>query len=314
VLVATPGSLSTVVLAMLGGHPALWPAPELHLFSAQDLDGLMRADAAVSGYLGARGVFTAGLSACLHELGLLGKRPPDLSAIECWGRRRKHWPPGRTLAELEAAAAPRRLVVKSGFLALDRRALTRLREARPDAMVIALVRHPVDAVASLLRRAPGTTAPGLAAHLLSLWLAAPGPAQAVEAGSLYVLKAEDATSRPRAALAALLSALELPLDEATLEAMLRTEEASFLPAARRMPGLLADDSFAASPQLRARAPSHDVVFPAAWGIPDGLAGRARQAAAALGYRCKPEQDVSSAGGEERASPWRHVPHSVPQQK
>jgi hypothetical protein len=284
VLVAMPGSLSSVVLAMLGGHPTLLPAPELHLFSAKDLETLARADASQAARLGTHYAFTAGLTACLHGLGLLGEGPLEPTALDHWRRNRSNWPPGQVLAMLEQAAAPRRLVIKSGLLAFDRGALMRLRAARPDATVIALVRHPVDVVTSLLRRVAEPASPGLAAHLLSLWLGAPGPAQPIVGQEpLCVLRAEDATSRPRATLAPLLSALGLQFNEEVLQAILRTEEASFLPAARRMPGLLADQGFVASPRLRARAPSPNLVFPAAWRIPEKLAERVLDASTALGY-------------------------------
>src|ERR1700730_10515340 len=114
VLLAMPGSLSTVVLAVLGGHPALWPAPELHIFSAENLGQLTRADKAASTRLGIEGTFVAGLAACLHRVGLLGKGPLEMANFERWRNARCSWPPGRTLDLLDAAAAPRRLIIKSG--------------------------------------------------------------------------------------------------------------------------------------------------------------------------------------------------------
>src|SRR5271166_1146401 len=99
-IVAMPGSMSTVVLAMFGRHPALWPAPELHLFSARDLGELADLDRAASTRSGINGTFTAGLAACLHSLGLLGKDPLEWGTFDRWRRERRDWTAGQTLEYL----------------------------------------------------------------------------------------------------------------------------------------------------------------------------------------------------------------------
>jgi hypothetical protein len=278
-----PGSLSTVVLAMLGRRSALWPAPELHIFSAENLEQLTRADKAAAARFGIEGTFTAGLAVCLHGLGLLGKGPLKMENFERWRNERCLWLPGQILDLLDAAAAPRQLIIKSGLLALDRHALARLRDARRNVSIIILVRHPLDTVMSLLRRARDPQRPGLAGYLLSIWLAILRSEDLPGQRPLPVLKAEDVLMQPRASLAPVLSALKLPFHEDTLRAMMRTEESYFLPAARQLPGLIADDSFVSDPRLRPRTPSRGLIFPASWRISNGLAQQVRDAAIALGY-------------------------------
>ncbi|MBK7826994.1 thioester reductase domain-containing protein [Nannocystis sp.] len=142
-LLSTPRTGSTLLRAMLGGHPALFAPPELHLLAFADLADWRDALAPDLLQLG------------LHQaLGGLGWSEPEVaSTVASWAAERL--PIARAYDALRAAAAPRRLLDKSPSYALDPQILTRAARLFPQAHYIHLVRHPVPSTRSFVQRRMG---------------------------------------------------------------------------------------------------------------------------------------------------------------
>lgn len=142
-LLSTPRTGSTLLRAMLGGHPALFAPPELHLLAFADLADWRDALAPDLMQLG------------LHQaLGGLGWSEHEVaSTVASWAAQRL--PIARIYDALRAAAAPRRLLDKSPSYALDPQILTRAARLFPEARYIHLVRHPVPSTRSFVQRRMG---------------------------------------------------------------------------------------------------------------------------------------------------------------
>jgi thioester reductase-like protein len=142
-LLSTPRTGSTLLRAMLGGHPSLFAPPELHLLAYADLGDWRDALAPDLLHLG------------MHQaLAGLGSGDDDLAAeVSAWAERRL--PVAAAYDLLRARAAPRRLIDKSPSYALDPRILARAARLFPQARFIHLVRHPVPASRSFVQRRMG---------------------------------------------------------------------------------------------------------------------------------------------------------------
>lgn len=142
-LLSTPRSGSTLLRAMLGGHPALFAPPELHLLAFADLADWQSALAPDLLHLG------------MHQALLgLGLSDAELTAeISMWTSERR--PISAAYDALRARAAPRRLIDKSPSYALDPRLLARAEHLFPQARYIHLVRHPIPTCRSFVQRRMG---------------------------------------------------------------------------------------------------------------------------------------------------------------
>jgi thioester reductase-like protein len=139
VLLSAPRCGSTLLRAMLAGHPQLFAPPELHLLAHEDMAAWHHALAPRMMHLG--------LTQALLGLGL----DPALAntKLERWVASAT--PTAAVHAELQALAGARRLVDKSPGHALAPHALARA-EARFDApRYVILTRHPYAAIESFVR-------------------------------------------------------------------------------------------------------------------------------------------------------------------
>ncbi|MEZ4453136.1 MAG: thioester reductase domain-containing protein [Nannocystaceae bacterium] len=142
-VLSTPRSGSTLLRAMLGGHPALFAPPELHLLAFADLADWHGALAPDLLHLG------------LHQaLAGLGLDDPAIEAeVAAWVADRRPIP--AIYDALRARVAPRHLVDKSPSYCLDRAILDRAERLFPGARYLHLVRHPVPASRSFVERRMG---------------------------------------------------------------------------------------------------------------------------------------------------------------
>lgn len=142
-LLSTPRTGSTLLRAMLGGHPQLFAPPELHLLGFADLadwhDAL------------APDLLHLGMHQALLGLGL-GEREL-LAELTRWTSERR--PISHAYDVLRARAAPRTLIDKSPSYALDPALLARTATLFPDARYLHLVRHPIPSCRSFVQQRMG---------------------------------------------------------------------------------------------------------------------------------------------------------------
>jgi hypothetical protein len=171
-ILAPARSGSSVVCAMLGRHPSLYDFPELRLFRADTVGGLLVEPAPGEG-MPARDR-TAGLVRALAQLHEGEQSEAAVDRAFRWLQVRARWPVAVLLEHLLELAAPLVGVEKSPETSTSDVALRRMVEARPRARCIHLVRHPWSTVASMVEAWRGLAywkvPPERAAeHCLTVW-------------------------------------------------------------------------------------------------------------------------------------------------
>jgi Sulfotransferase family len=135
-VLAPPRSFSTVIAAMLGQHPQLYGLPELHLFSARNIDA----------WLGMCKLATFdmdhGLLRVAAELFFGDQTESAVTRAAGWLRRRSHWSTALVLEEIAKTVSPRVLVEKSPSIVYRLDHLKRSLDLFPSGRFIHLVRHP----------------------------------------------------------------------------------------------------------------------------------------------------------------------------
>jgi thioester reductase-like protein len=279
-LLSAPRCGSTLLRAMLAGHPRLFAPPELHLLGHEDMATWHRA-------LSPR-MMHLGLTQALLGLGL---DPAAANAkLDNWVETAT--PTASVHAELQALAGARRLVDKSPGHALDPRALARAEALFDAPRYVILTRHPYAAIESFVRLRmsqlfdAGAFDPQLVAEAvwersyanLESFAASVGPLRC------HQLSFEQLVSHPEATLTKLCEFLGVELDPA----MLAPHEANrMVDGARRAIGFIGDPNFASRSRI-------DPALGDAWKdvrLPWRLAPETAALARRLGYETPAELEV-----------------------
>lgn len=134
-LLCTMRSFSSLVCAMLGQHPELYGLPELNLFVADDIEGMVD-------YYRRRPHGLHGLLRTIAEIEFGGQTQETIVRASRWIDERRAWPTGRMFRYIAAAVAPRRCVDKSPVTVRNSQFLSRMRVEFPNADYLHLTRHP----------------------------------------------------------------------------------------------------------------------------------------------------------------------------
>jgi len=139
IILCPPRSFSSVVSTMIGQHPDLYGFPELHLFSDDNVDGLLKRLAKRNKPV------PAGLGRLVAQE-VFGRQTTRtaLQAIE-WIRERGDWSTKEMLDYFIERIAPRIGVEKSPGTSSRTQYLQRAHTNYPDARYLHLTRHPVSA-------------------------------------------------------------------------------------------------------------------------------------------------------------------------
>ena len=130
-------SYSSLVCAMLGQHPAMYGLPELNLFMADTLAGVMNKLQIV------RPQSLHGLLRVVAQVEYRAQTTDTVEKARDWLQRHAHWNAEQFLALLaERTGGSRIMVDKSPSTALNPANLRRLYRAFPNARFLHLVRHP----------------------------------------------------------------------------------------------------------------------------------------------------------------------------
>lgn len=130
-------SYSSLVCAMLGQHPAMYGLPELNLFMADTLAGVMNKLQIV------RPQSLHGLLRVVAQVEYGSQTVDTVEKARDWLQRHAHWNAGQFVAFLaERAGGFRIMVDKSPSTALNPANLRRLYRVFPHARFLHLVRHP----------------------------------------------------------------------------------------------------------------------------------------------------------------------------
>ncbi len=130
-------SFSSVVCGMLGQHPQCYGLPELHVFFADDLGGVMDWSVRAFGAVVLDGLLRT--LAQLHE----GEQTEDgVRRAREWMEGRRDWPIRKVFDHIQELVGPRILIEKSPATTFRREFLERLLRTFPDANLLHLIRHP----------------------------------------------------------------------------------------------------------------------------------------------------------------------------
>ena len=135
-LLAAPFSGISYLAGQLAGHPQLYAVPELNLFLADDVAGLL--DIAELD----QGASFDGLLRALAELEFGAQTDANISAAQDWLNARRELVTGQVLEHLARKVSPRRLVVPASASAMRPMDLRRLHMQLPNAALMHVVRHP----------------------------------------------------------------------------------------------------------------------------------------------------------------------------
>lgn len=129
-------SYSSVVCGILGQHPEMYGMPELNLFLADDLGGLLR-------FIGPRMPHGGdGLLRVLAQLHDSQQTDETIHRALDWTERHRHWSIRQIFDHLTELVAPRLIIDKSPSTVMRPDYLKRLYKNFPNANFLHLLRHP----------------------------------------------------------------------------------------------------------------------------------------------------------------------------
>lgn len=290
-LLAPPRSYSTVTVALLAGHPAIYGFPEMLLFTAPtvgELAGRTSAPWQTPGFVEAQRSGILRAIADLHEASQ-GERA--ISRAQDWLAERASWVPRRLMDYLLDLAAPQVGLEKSPETVLTNEALDACIESFPDARYIHLTRHPVTTMRSTIehnRHWTCDTNRVLITVAASSWYL--GHLRTVRRltqlpGRQWIrVRAEDLLRNPDAHLPPLLEWLGLPADARIVAQMMHTENWRFAgtgPSGKLFGG---DPKFFRMPVLRPVTEPGTIAFDPSWELPEKTRNGITALASHLGYK------------------------------
>lgn len=224
-------SYSSLVCAMLGQHPAMYGLPELNLFMADTLAGVMNKLRVV------RPQSLHGLLRAVAQVEYRAQTSETVERARDWLQRHAHWNAVQFLAFLaERAGGSRIMLDKSPSTALNPANLRRLHRAFPHARILHLVRHPRATCNSIhqlqqknARRLGDQKSTELPPE--QLWLRINRNILAftdrLPPGQCMMIQGERLLARPELYLAQVSDWLGLRGDESDIEAMLHPEQSPY---------------------------------------------------------------------------------------
>ena len=283
-------SYSTVSVAMLARHPDLFGFPELSLFRAPDVGGMLAGRAGQTS-LQAQ-VFRNHLTGVLRAVAYLHEGAQTADAIdraERWLAERSDWPTVRLMDHLLDIVAPRTGIEKSPDSTSTDTALDACVNAYPNARFLHLTRHPVATQRSMFEQARIWDGDGLGksdraalawyqSHSRIAKKLAPMPAR-----QWLRVRAEDLLRDPDTTLRRVCEWLELPCGDGIVDRMRHPEDWCFAGNGPDGNLLGGDDKFMTDPALRQIPEPGPVVFDPGLGMPPELPGQMTRLARFLGY-------------------------------
>lgn len=290
-LLAPVRSYSTVLVALLAGHPDLYGFPEMLLFSSPDVRGLMseesRRPAMPSSWLRTRRTGILRAIADLHE----GCQDPEaIARAERWLAGRPDWSTIQLMDYLLDTARPRTGVEKSPDTTHSAQTLDACVSAYPGARFIHLTRHPVTTQRSMHEhqgRLGRYDEQELIVRSASVWylthLRIAKRLAALPRDRWLRVRAEDVLRDPDTWLRVLCQWLGLRCEAGIIAQMRHTERWRFAGTGANGDLGGGDPKFLHSPVLRSVPDPGPVAFDTGWGLPPGMTSRMIRLASLLGY-------------------------------
>ena len=224
-------SFSSVVSTMLGQHPQAYGLPELNLFLADTLGGV------VERLTAHRPQGLNGLLRTIAELEYRAQTQDTVQRARAWLAQRRQWPIQQVFEFIAQRGGARLLIEKSPSTALDETRLARLRRHFPEAYILHLTRHPRTTCKSIHEIQQKTAIlatnrrTGTPANPENLWLRANRNILAftrrLRPGQTLSIQGELLLSQPEVYLPQIAEWLELRADPDAIAAMLHPERSPY---------------------------------------------------------------------------------------
>jgi hypothetical protein len=314
IILCTPRSYSSVVCAMLGQHPELYGFPELSLFVADTVQGMLDFHHAHRNGIWTSADCSPGLLRCLAQLLWGAQTSQTIAHALAWVDARRHWTTQRVFDCLLGLVSPRIGVDKSPLTVLDREFLARAGRAYTHARYLHLTRHPIPTVASaqeqfgfrLQRMHPKWDAADLANHFAQIWCAAQEAILQFTRGlspeQTLRVRGEDLLHSPNQHLKRIAGWMGLSAAPEIIEAMQHPERshyAHFGPAPAQGAN---DPKFLKDPKLRRIEITEYADIPADWKLQRRLRKKLVELTVELGYETGAQSSLSDAALNRREIP------------
>lgn len=313
-------SFSSIACAMIGQHPEMYGFPELRLFNADTLEGVLHyhdnltsrgesslrdsLDKVIAGHVlffklheqrlePAR--FSDGLLRAFAELRFGGQTARGIEQAETWLQERGDWPVRDVFDVLREAIQPRRAVDKSPHTGMSTEAMKRVHRLYPQARFLHLTRHPVSTQKSMhkfLESAFRKTYPdgdprNLVGHCARLWYGTHRGildfTRVLPSEQTMRLRGEDLLEAPKTHLERIARWLEVRTDPQSIEAMMHPEWSPYANPGPQTAHFGNDPKFLAEPKLRPAAIPPFLETPARWNLDADLQRHIIELAHELGY-------------------------------
>jgi hypothetical protein len=300
---------------MLGQHPQLYGFPELHLFIAETVDGLLRfweqkkeRSAPFYNQMFGAAECSTGLLRALAELHFGGQTTEAVGQALAWLRARRDWSSRQVFDFLLAAIRPRMGVEKTPETAMSPACMARARSQYPDARFLHLTRHPVTTQRSMQshwgwrmrKRRPEATGTDLAAVCAREWSLSHQAILNFTAGvppeQTLRVRGEDLLNEPDVHLPRVAAWLGLRSDAEAIEAMKHPERSPYAELGPTSARLGYDPKFLRAPELRPCELPVGLEHPPEWGLDPWLLLTILELARRLGYGAggAPREPAASA--------------------
>lgn len=262
-ILAAPFCGASRLATWLGRHPQVYATPELHLFLADDVGGLLDA------FRIGQGEQSHGLLHTLADVEFGNRSDAAIAAAWNWLERHRSLRTPELVRWLVERAAPRRLVVPDSGSSLRPQDLDRLRSCDPPCRTLHLVRHPWQQGGSMAAWARGRLfiPPDFKDHGFHPaqvdpqipWLRCNLNIAAMRSDGAAVpgcrLRIEDVQADPVAALQPVMDTLGLRSDAETMDLMAQPRRWTFAPLACSVAPIDLDGDAAEIPDNRVKQES-----------------------------------------------------------
>jgi Sulfotransferase family len=288
-LLAPARSYSTVTVALLAGHPDIYGFPEMLLFTADTVGGLLNQN----GIWRQKPILAwnrhSGIVRAVADLLEGSQESCAISRANEWLAKRSSWSPVELMDHLLCLIDPKIGLEKSPDTVASEEALDACIDHYPRSRYIHLTRHPVGTIRSTIEywRVFGHDHGTLVASAASSWYKSHARIvhklnQLPSQGWLRI-RAEDVVGDPVTWLPYILDWLGLQHDNEIISQMTQTQNWRF--AGTGQSGKLrgGDAKFMRSPALRPIPRPVETAFDPSWGLIDEMCNRMTSLASHLGY-------------------------------
>jgi hypothetical protein len=290
ILLAPARSYSTVMVALLSGHPDIYGFPEMLLSTADTVGGLIDAELRswqlpIDAEYRRNGILRA--VADLHEA---SQEERAIRHAEEWLRERSSWSPWQLMDYLLGLVYPQIGLEKSPETVGSADALDAYLENYPNSRYIHLTRHPVSTMRSMQRHwryRLNLDEKALVVHSATAWyrghLRIVRKLAQLPSEQWKRVRAEDVLRESDIWLPRLLGWLDLRSDNEIVARMTQTQDWRFANTGDSGKLFGGDPKFMRSPALRQVPEPGEISFDPSWGLLDEMCERMTSLARYLGY-------------------------------